>query len=248
MALSYDLIVVGAGHAGCEAAAAAARMGLSVAVVTFSAEQIARLSCNPAVGGLAKGHLVRELDALGGLMGRAADGSCIQFRRLNTRKGLAVQSSRAQVDIDVYPRLMGELLLAIPGVNLVPGEVIDVRTAKGRVSGVTLMGGASLDAPRVCLATGTFLAGILHCGERQKVGGRVGEGAAHHLSESLRGLGLRLRRLKTGTVPRLDASTIRWDKLAVQEDTSPEGRFSFGKRLSRLPTRDCYFAHTNENV
>jgi len=241
----YDVVVVGAGHAGCEAAAASARLGRRTACVTLRKEHIGRLSCNPAVGGLAKGHLVREVDALGGVMGRVADATTIQFRRLNTRKGLAVQSSRAQVDIDRYPRAMQATLEGIAGLDLIEAEVAGVRTANGRVSGVVLGDGTVLDAPTVVLTTGTFLAGVLHFGLEQTIGGRVGDGAAHRLSRSLADLGLRLGRLKTGTTPRLDGRTIHWDRVAVQEDTWPEGRFSFGPPGPRLRQVDCYVTYTN---
>ncbi|MBW1877428.1 MAG: tRNA uridine-5-carboxymethylaminomethyl(34) synthesis enzyme MnmG, partial [Deltaproteobacteria bacterium] len=241
----FDLVVVGAGHAGCEAAIVAARLGRRVACVTLDRGHIGRLSCNPAVGGLAKGHLVREIDALGGVMARVADAACIQFRRLNTRKGLAVQSSRAQVDIDLYPRLMRQRMEATANLHLVEGEVAAVRTRGGRVAGVELADGSVLWAPAVVLTTGTFLAGVLHCGEDRTVGGRIGEGASHRLAHGLTDLGLRLGRLKTGTVPRLDGRTIHWDRVRVQEDTVPEGRFSFGPPQPRLPRVDCHVTYTN---
>lgn len=245
---AYDVVVVGAGHAGCEAAAAAARLGRRVACVTLRLDHVGRLSCNPAIGGLAKGHLVRELDALGGLMARVADRATIQFRQLNTRKGLAVRSSRAQVDIDVYPRLMRQALESIDGVDLIGSEVAGVRTLGGRVTGVELGDGTVLEAPAVILTTGTFLSGVLHRGEEQESGGRIGDGAAHRLSSSLRDLGLQLGRLKTGTVPRLDGRTVDWARLAVQQDTVPEGRFSFGPPSPRLPQVECRFTYTNEGV
>ena len=243
---SYDIVVVGAGHAGTEAAAAAARLGRRVACVTLSLAHVGRLSCNPAIGGLGKGHLVREIDALGGLMGRLADATCVQFRRLNTRKGLAVQASRAQVDVDRYPAAVRAALGAIAGLDLVEGEVAGVRTVGGRVAGVTLADGRALDAPIVVLTTGTFLSGVMHCGAEQTVGGRVGDGAAHRLSRSLAELGLRLGRLKTGTTPRLDGRTIRWEVLERQDDVDPDGRFSFAAdRPPRLPMITCHLVHTH---
>jgi len=248
MSRAFDIVVVGAGHAGCEAAAAAARLGRQVAVVTLRADHVGRLSCNPAIGGLAKGHLVREIDALGGLMGRIADASSIQFRRLNTRKGLAVQSSRAQVDIEVYPKVMREMLDAIDNLEIIEGEVAAIDTAGGRISGVRLADGTCLKTTAVCLTTGTFLSGILHCGDAQEVGGRIGDGAAHALAGSLVDLGVRLGRLKTGTVPRLDGRTIDWERLQVQEDTVPEGHFSFGHTKSRLRQVDCHLTYTNARV
>ncbi|TNE85023.1 MAG: tRNA uridine-5-carboxymethylaminomethyl(34) synthesis enzyme MnmG [Deltaproteobacteria bacterium] len=248
MALTFDIVVVGAGHAGCEAAAAAARLGSRVAMVTLDLRHVGRLSCNPAVGGLAKGHLVREIDALGGLMARVADASSIQFRRLNTRKGLAVQSSRAQVDIDVYPRKMRAVLDAIDGLTLIEGEVAALETRSGQVCGVVLGDGTALSCSAAILTTGTFLGGVLHCGAEQTVGGRVGDDAAHALSRSLGELGLRLGRLKTGTVPRLDGRTIDWDALEVQDDTYPDGRFSFAAPEEKLPQVDCHVVHTHEGT
>ncbi len=248
MRTEFDIIVVGAGHAGAEAAAAAARLGRKTACVTMNLDHIGRLSCNPAIGGLAKGHLVRELDALGGLMGRVADATTIQFRRLNTRKGLAVQSSRAQVDIDLYPKTMRAALEASsPNLTLIAGEVASIQTHGGRIAGITLADGTHLAAEVVILTTGTFLRGILHCGSERTEGGRVGDGAASTLSGSLQELGLRLGRLKTGTTPRLDARTIDWDRLEVQDDTDPSGRFSFtADPPARLDQVDCHFAYTND--
>ncbi len=238
-----EVIVVGAGHAGCEAAVAAARLGRRVLLVTLGRDQVGRLSCNPAVGGLAKGALVREIDALGGAMARVADDCTIQFRRLNTRKGLAVQASRAQVDIDLYPRRMAEELLGA-GVVIVEGEAADLLVEGGALVGVRLADGRALRAPRAVLTTGTFLGAVMHCGEEQVAGGRVGEGAARQLAERLAGLGLRLGRLKTGTTPRLRAGSIDWAKLPVQPDLG-EGQFSFGPRARALPRRDCHVAYTS---
>jgi tRNA uridine 5-carboxymethylaminomethyl modification enzyme len=246
---AYDIVVVGAGHAGTEAAAAAARLGRRVACVTLSLAHVGRLSCNPAVGGLGKGHLVRELDALGGCMARLADATCVQFRRLNTRRGLAVQASRAQVDVDRYPRAVRALLDGVEGLSLIEGEVAGIRTVGGRVAGVAMADGRSLDAPIVILTTGTFLSGVMHCGDERTVGGRVGDGAAHRLSRSLAELGLRLGRLKTGTTPRLDGRTIRWDELERQSDVVPDGRFSFAPDPPpRLPSIDCHLVYTHERA
>jgi len=242
----YDIVVVGAGHAGCEAAAAAARMGQRVAMISLRADQIGRLSCNPAMGGLAKGNLVRELDALGGLMAKVTDSATLQFRVLNTRKGLAVRSSRAQVDIDLYPAKMQACIAAIDGLDFIEGEVVSVLHNQGRVEGIALGDGQQLSCRAVILTTGTFLGGLLHVGNQSTVGGRVGESAAHALSHSLREIGLRLGRLKTGTTPRLDGRTIRWE--AMEPQASVAGHFSFDPPTSKLPEILCYLSHTHEGT
>ncbi len=248
MSPTYDIIVVGAGHAGCEAAAAAARLGRRVALVTLRLDRIAALSCNPAIGGLGKGHLVREIDALGGLMARVADATTIQFRRLNTRKGLAVQASRAQVDIRRYPEAMAQALRQLEGLELIEGEVTGLCTHGARVAGVDLADGRGLEAPAVILTTGTFLAAVMHCGDRREAGGRVGDDAAGALSGDLESHGIRLGRLKTGTTPRVDARTVSWPACHRQADTWPEGHFSFEPPLQRLPQRDCYLTSTTPEV
>ena len=248
MEYEVDIVVVGAGHAGCEAALAAARLGRSVLMVTMRLEHIGRLSCNPAVGGLAKGNLVREIDALGGAMGQVADRCTIQFRRLNTRKGLAVQASRAQVDIDLYPAEMRATVESAENLTVVEGEVVDLMVDSGRVKGVVLGTGEEVSAAAVILTTGTFLSAVMHCGDEQVGGGRVGDVAAQKLSERLRSLGLRLGRLKTGTTPRLDGRTIDWERIEVQEETVPEGHFSFSPPTGRLPQIDCHIAYTNEST
>ncbi|HHO51468.1 MAG TPA: tRNA uridine-5-carboxymethylaminomethyl(34) synthesis enzyme MnmG [Deltaproteobacteria bacterium] len=248
MSQRYDVVVVGGGHAGCEAAAAAARLGAQTALVTLRRAHIGRLSCNPAIGGLAKGHLVRELDALGGWMGRIADASTIQFRRLNTRKGLAVQSSRAQVDIELYPSRMAEALAGLERLEILEGEVSELQVLGDRISGVRLGDGRILSSPKVILTTGTFLAAVMHRGDARTSGGRIGDVAAHALARSLVGLGLRTGRLKTGTVPRLARDSVSWDRLEVQGDTFPEGRFSFAPPRPRLPQIACHLTYTNAAV
>lgn len=240
----FDVVVVGGGHAGCEAAVAAARLGRQTALICFTKAQIGRLSCNPAVGGLAKGCLVREIDALGGIQAQITDQSTIQFRRLNTRKGLAVQASRAQVDVALFPAAMLAYLEQTPNLTLIEGEASELRVLGGRVQGLNLADGRQLDCPAVVLTTGTFLGGLLHCGADQRPGGRVGEAAALKLSACMKELGLKLSRLKTGTPPRLHAKSIHWEVLERQED-APEGRFSFGPAIARPGSRDMYISYTN---
>ncbi len=244
MSTRTDIIVVGAGHAGCEAAAAAARLGRSVALVTLRLDGVAALSCNPAIGGLGKGHLVREVDALGGLMARVADATTIQFRRLNTRRGLAVQASRAQVDILRYPAAMAAALAELPGLRLIEAEVTGLLRSGGRVAGVRLADGRRLEAEAVILTTGTFLAAVMHCGDERAEGGRVGDHAAGALSADLRAHGVELGRLKTGTTPRVDADTVRWGSCHRQADTWPDGHFSFEPPGERLPQLDCFLTAT----
>ncbi len=248
MTRSFDIVVVGAGHAGSEAALAGSRLGKRVALLTLNRRHIGRLSCNPAIGGLAKGHLVREMDALGGAMAKVADICTLQFRRLNTRKGLAVQASRAQVDIDAYPRAMADRLENAPGIQIIEGEAEALLLAAGRVSGLLLKDGSALAAPSVILTTGTFLTGVLHCGDQQTGGGRVGEAASTGLSASLRALGLRLGRLKTGTTPRLDARSIDWARTQRQQDTVPDGHFSFRPPATRLAPLDCFLTWTGPDT
>ncbi len=244
----FDILVVGAGHAGCEAALVACKLGKSVAIVTLAVEQVGRLSCNPAIGGLAKGCLVREIDALGGAMGEVADATTIQFRRLNTRKGLAVQASRAQVDIALYPAAMAAKIQA-SGATLIAGEATEILTEGGRVIGLRLADGRTLSTQAVVLTTGTFLGGVLHRGAEQTPGGRVGEGAAYALSRCLADLGVRMARLKTGTTPRIRASSVDWDRLEAQTENvtpgEPGSRFSFGPPVPRPGTIQCFIAYTS---
>ena len=242
-----DIIIIGAGHAGTEAALAAARLNQKVILISLKKEQIGRLSCNPAIGGLAKGNLVREIDALGGAMAKIADASTIQFRRLNTRKGLAVQASRAQVDIDVYPKKMAELILNTPLISFIEGEAADILTKSRKVCGIKLSDGSQIFASKIILTTGTFLSGLMHCGSEKTEGGRVGETAAYTLSKSLLSLGLRLGRLKTGTTPRLDSESIDWSKTERQSETVV-GRFSFKPNSVQIKQIDCHIAYTNSNT
>src|SRR5687767_2076352 len=209
----YDVIVIGGGHAGAEAARVCARGGLRVAMVTMQREAIGRMSCNPAIGGLAKGNLVKEIDALGGLMGEATDRAGIQFKILNRSKGPAVQGPRAQCDRDLYAAAVQDILVAEPNLTIVEGAVQSLLIDGRTVRGVTLTDGTRLEAQAVIVTTGTFLRALMHSGEQKTVGGRFGEPSAETLSDSLRALGLNLGRLKTGTPPRIDKTTVDFSKL-----------------------------------
>jgi tRNA uridine 5-carboxymethylaminomethyl modification enzyme len=255
----YDVAVVGAGHAGCEAAMAAARMGLKTALITMNLDLIAQMSCNPAVGGVAKGHLVREVDALGGIMGEVADAVGIQFRLLNTSRGPAVWSPRAQCDKQLYRIKMREVLEAQPGLHIRQAEVVNLvledscqlsvvsdQEARPRrlVLGLKLRDGRNLLAGATIITTGTFLNGLIHCGEERYPAGRSGEPASVLLGEALRALGLRTCRLKTGTPPRLDGRTIKWDAFEEQPGDADPTPFSF--RTKKIVQRQisCHIAFT----
>jgi tRNA uridine 5-carboxymethylaminomethyl modification enzyme len=243
-----DIVVVGAGHAGCEAALASARMGCAVALVTLKRDAVARMSCNPAIGGLAKGHLVREIDALGGAMGRLADACGIQFRLLNRSRGPAVRGPRAQQDKDLYHRAMLAELDACPNLTLVEGEAAELIVDGGRASGVRLADGREWAASAVVVTTGTFLRGLLHVGRDQTPGGRVGEATSNALSAALNALGFRMGRFKTGTPPRLLRSSVDFDRFD-QQPGDPEPTF-FSEITERvaLPQVPCHIAYTNERV
>ena len=246
---SYDVIVVGAGHAGCEAARAAARMGLRTAMITMNLDLIAQMSCNPAIGGIAKGHLVREIDALGGVMGEVTDAVGIQFRLLNTSRGPAVWSPRAQCDKKQYRIKMKEVLEREPNLRILQAEVgalvIEGEGGERRVSGVVLGDGRRLVATTVIVTTGTFLNGLAHVGEKTYSCGRNGEPPAQALGNQLRDLGLRWTRLKTGTPPRLDGRTIDWGRFEPQEGDKEPTPFSFlTERIEREQIK-CYIAYTS---
>ncbi|MEE4118825.1 MAG: tRNA uridine-5-carboxymethylaminomethyl(34) synthesis enzyme MnmG [Paracoccaceae bacterium] len=223
---SYDVAVIGAGHAGCEAAAAAARMGAQVALVTLRRTDIGAMSCNPAIGGLGKGHLVCEIDAFDGVMARAADAAGIQFRLLNRRKGPAVRGPRAQADRVLYRRAMQRLLNQTPRLDTITQEVIDLSVSHDRVDGVVLADGQIVAARAVILTSGTFLNGVIHVGDRSFSGGRMGASAVTRLAERVRGFGLSMGRLKTGTPPRLDGRTICWNGLEMQPGDQEPAFFS----------------------
>jgi tRNA uridine 5-carboxymethylaminomethyl modification enzyme len=245
---AYDIIVVGAGHAGCEAAMAAARMGCSTALITLKKELIAQMSCNPAVGGIAKGHLVREIDALGGIMGEVTDAVGIQFRLLNTSRGPAVWSPRAQCDKSEYRVQIRKVLEAQERLEIVEAEVGDVIREGDAICGVRLADGSEIRAKAVVITTGTFLNGLIHCGEEKFPAGRSGEKPAVMLGESLKKLGLRGTRLKTGTPPRLDGRTIDWSKFEVQPGDADPTPFSFRTKKIVQKQVPCYVAYTTEKT
>jgi tRNA uridine 5-carboxymethylaminomethyl modification enzyme len=241
----FDLIVVGGGHAGCEAAAVAARMGARVALVTFDPATVGAMSCNPAIGGLGKGHLVREVDAFDGLIGRAADAAAIHYRMLNRSKGSAVQGPRVQADRRLFKAAIQRMLAVHHGLEIVAGEVAALRLAGGLIAGVELGDGTPLQAPAVVLCTGTFLGGRMFRGEDTFVGGRIGEAGAHRLAAQLRDAALPLARLKTGTPPRLDGRTIDWARLPEQASDAEPWTMSpmTGQRAN--PQLFCGIARTN---
>ena len=244
----FDVVVIGGGHAGIEACLAAARLGQRTALVTLVRGGIGRMPCNPAIGGQAKGHLVREIDALGGQMAQTADATSIQFKYLNTRRGLAVRSSRAQVDRHLYQRTMGGIVDRCPGLTVIQAEAVAFRVEDGRLSGVVLADGGTVSCRAAVVTTGTFLRGRLHTGLADRAGGGNGAPSADHLSGALTAHGHRLDRLKTGTVPRLDGRTIDWSRLAPQEGDHPGGRFSFVGPPSRLPQVRCAITQTNPDT
>ena len=246
--LTYDVVVIGGGHAGCEAAAASARLGAKTALLTMRADAIGVMSCNPAIGGLGKGHLVREIDALDGLMGRVADASGIQFRLLNRRKGPAVRGPRTQADRKLYKMAMQEALRAQPNLDIVEGEADDLRWCNHGVSSVLLADGREIRCGAVVLTTGTFLRGLIHIGDRRFPAGRMNEKGSAGLSVALGRLGLRLGRLKTGTPPRLDGRTIDWKSLEMQgADDSPTPFSVLTDRIT-VPQISCGITRTTDET
>lgn len=245
---TFDVIVIGAGHAGCEAASAAARLGAETALVTINLDLIGQMSCNPAVGGIAKGHVVREIDALGGIMGRVIDRTGIQFRLLNRSRGPAVQSPRAQADRSLYRTEMRRVLEATPNLHLRQGVVIDLIVEHNTVIGVQLQDSRRFGGKAIVVATGTFLNGKIHTGRQTTSAGRAGEPASIELAESLKRLGFPVGRLKTGTPPRLDGRTIDWDAFEAQPPDERPVPFSFATEQIEQPQIQCFIGHTSKRL
>ena len=245
---SFDVIVIGAGHAGCEAASASARLGCETALVTINLDLIGQMSCNPAVGGIAKGHVVREIDALGGIMGRIIDRTGIQFRLLNRSRGPAVQSPRAQADRSLYRTEMRRVLEATPNLHLRQGTVLDLIIENRRVIGVEMQDSRRLGAKAVVVATGTFLNGTIHAGRQTYSAGRAGEPASIELAEGLKRHGFPVGRLKTGTPPRLDGRTIDWDAFEPQPPDEKPVAFSFATEKIEQPQVQCFIGYTSDRL
>ncbi len=245
---SFDVIVIGAGHAGCEAASASARLGAETALVTINLDLIGQMSCNPAVGGIAKGHVVREIDALGGIMGRVIDRTGIQFRLLNRSRGPAVQSPRAQADRSLYRTEMRRVLEATPNLHLRQGLVVDLIVENNTVIGVEMQDSRRFGAKSVVIATGTFLNGTIHTGKKTYSAGRAGEPASIELAESLKRLGFPVGRLKTGTPPRLDGRTIDWDAFDPQPPDEKPVAFSFATDRIEQDQIQCFIGYTSERL
>jgi tRNA uridine 5-carboxymethylaminomethyl modification enzyme len=244
----FDVIIIGAGHAGCEAASASARIGAETALITINLDLIGQMSCNPAIGGIAKGHIVREIDALGGIMGRVIDRTGIQFRLLNRSRGPAVQSPRAQADRALYRTEMRRVLEATPNLHLRQGVVINLIVQNNTVVGVELEDTRCFGSKSVVIATGTFLNGTIHTGKRTFSAGRAGEPASIELSNSLKKIGFPLGRLKTGTPPRLDGRTIDWDAFEVQSADEKPVPFSFSTEKLEQPQIQCFIGYTTEEL
>jgi tRNA uridine 5-carboxymethylaminomethyl modification enzyme len=245
---NFDVLVIGGGHAGCEAAHAASRMGADVGLISLSKQDFGVMSCNPAIGGLGKGHLVREIDALDGIMGDLADRSGIQFRLLNRKKGPAVQGPRTQADRQLYRKGMLDRLKSTPRLMLIEGEVVGLLGTAPEFRGVELADGSTILCSALVLTTGTFLGGVIHIGDKKISGGRLGASSAKKLAHQLSELDLPLGRLKTGTPPRLDGETISWDGLEMQDGDEKPSMFSFLNTSPFVPQISCGITHTNEQT
>ncbi len=248
MSVQRDIIVIGGGHAGCEAALAASRMGCRVLLLTIDREKIAHMPCNPAVGGIGKGHLVKEIDALGGEMGYNTDKAGIQFRMLNTRKGPAVRATRVQCDKSLYKKAMQDTLATQPNLEIVAGTANGMLTQGGSIKGIITDAGETIRAQAVILTSGTFLKGLMHIGMNHIPGGRAGEASAEHLSDCMRDFGFEVGRLKTGTPPRLDRDTLNFDVMTIQPGDIPPRPFSSRTSSITNPQVSCHLTYTNERT
>ena len=248
MSEQCDIIVVGGGHAGCEAALAAARMGARTILLTMDPDRIAQMSCNPAIGGIAKGHLVKEIDALGGEMGRNTDQAGIQFRMINTSKGPAVRALRAQCDKKIYREVMQGTLRAQPALEIRGGTVDRILSQAGAVTGIVTDAGTEIQAKAIVLTSGTFLKGLIHIGLNHFPAGRAGESSAEHLSDCMRDFGFEVGRLKTGTPPRLDRNSIDFSVMALQPGDDPPPPFSYRTTRVSLPQVPCHLTYTNSQT